>query len=306
VSDSDRFGMILRDSLSASDCELVHASDFSQAGNLFAVLRSSFEEGIGLIRVLNTDLCDSPVDDSFRFEAWQEVARYSLAYLVDVSQTESHALRSLPCDLLLCDSISAMIGFIFRMYTIESSLYKNVNHFLRCFPILMVSKFMGELRGILGYIYLLQSSIEYRSHEVPIRENLVVYRGIELAGDFGLLYESMIGDIVVWHGFTSTSMDRDYVLKHYIKDDNSVLFEIELHPGDVAVLIEAHSEYCSEREILIAASTGFEVLSVDYADVSLPQQNGGSILVHIPIVKLNYFLHWYDFDLDERPLPVLV
>jgi hypothetical protein len=36
------------------------------------------------------------------------------------------------------------------------------------------------------------------------------------------------------------STDRDYALKHFIEDDDSILFEIELHAGDVAVLIEAH------------------------------------------------------------------
>jgi hypothetical protein len=48
-----------------------------------------------------------------------------------------------------------MIEIILRMYTIDSSLYKNVNQFLRCFLISMVSEFMSELRAILYEIYLL-------------------------------------------------------------------------------------------------------------------------------------------------------
>jgi hypothetical protein len=116
----------------------------------------------------------------------------------------------------------------------------------------------------------------------------------------------MIGNVVVWPGFTSTSIDCNSVLRSFIHNEDSVLFKIDLHPGDVAVRIEEYSEYGSEQEVLIAASTGFEVLSVDYADVSIPQENGGSHFFHLPIVRLSYFLHWYDFDLDQRPLPVFV
>jgi hypothetical protein len=101
----------------------------------------------------------------------------------------------------------------------------------------------------------------------------------------------MMGDIVVGLGFTSTSMDRNPVLQSFIHNEESVLFEIELHPGDVAVQIEQYSEYGSEREVFIAASTRLEVLGVEYDDVYLPQENGDSHLFHLPIVRLSYFLH---------------
>jgi hypothetical protein len=306
MSVSTRFAAILRNSLSRSDCELICASDFSRTGNIFSFLRSSFDEAIALIRILNADLFGFAFDDCSRFATWRDIAGSSFLYLVDLSQAQSYVLGSLPSDCLSCDSISAMIEIIFRMYTIDSSLYKNVNQCLRCFPISMVSKFMRELRGILYYIYLLQSSIDYYSHAKPIQENLVVYRGIAGSASLGLLYETMIGDVVVWPGFTSTSIDCNSVLRSFIHNEDSVLFEIELHPGDAAVLIEQYYEYGSEREILIAASTGFEVLRVDYADVSIPQKNGDSHFFHLLIVRLSYFLHWYDFDLDQRPLPVLV
>jgi hypothetical protein len=199
-----------------------------------------------------------------------------------------------------------MIGLIFHLYTIESSLWKNVNHFLRCFPISMVTKFMNELKGLLSYIYLLQSSIQYLSHKEPIHENLVVYRGIERGANLVLLYESLIGDVVVWPGFTSTSLDRDSGSSRFITGDDCVLFEIELHPGDVAVMLEKYSKHSSEREVLIPASTGFKVISIDSTDVLIYGEDGGSTMFPIPVVRLSYFLHWYDFDLDRRPLPVLV
>jgi hypothetical protein len=269
-------------------------------------MQSSFDDAMSLIRVLNWHLRDFDLDFRDCFAAWREIAGSSLSYLVDVSQAQSHALRSSPSDLLSCDSICAMTKVIFRMYTIESSLFKNVNHFLRYFPISMVSKFMRELGGILSYIYLLQSSIEYHAHKAPIRENLVVYRGIGDAADLVLLYQSMIEDVVVWPGFTSTSTDRNYVLDHFITDDHCMLFEIELHPGDIAVNVAKDSEHELEKEFLIAASTGFKVLSVDDTDISIQGEDGGLSSFRFPIVRVSYFLHWHDFDLDQRPLPVLV
>jgi hypothetical protein len=62
LSDSNRFAVILRDSLFPSECRLILALDFSVNGNLFSVLRSSFDDRIALIRVLNAGLCDIVVN----------------------------------------------------------------------------------------------------------------------------------------------------------------------------------------------------------------------------------------------------
>jgi hypothetical protein len=274
--------------------ELVDPLGFSGDGNLFSVLRCECTSDVSLIRVLNADLSEFPLDDDRRFAAWQQTAAHSLPYLVDLSSAQSYVLTSFPCDILSCPSISSMIEFVFRMYTIESRLYKNVNHFLRYFPVSMVSKFMRELNGILSYIYLLQSSIQYLSHTEPFHEDLTVYRVISGDCDLALLYASMIGGVVVWPGFTSTSSDRNSALGSFATDDNCVLFEIELHRGDIAVEIQDVSEYQDEREILIPASTAFEVISVDDTDGSIPS------------VRLSYFLDWCDFDLDDYPRAVIV
>jgi hypothetical protein len=192
------FAVILRDAISLPNCELLRPSDFFRDGNLFSVLRFSFNRSdLSLIRVLNADLCDFPFHDLLRFAAWQRAAEYALPYLVDASHIQSDALTSLPSDVLSCTSIPDMIGLIFRIYTIESPLYKNVNSFLRYFPVSMMPKFMGDLRGILSYIYLLQSSIEYSWQAEPFEENVIVYRGIAGNGDLGSLYYSMIGDVIV-------------------------------------------------------------------------------------------------------------
>jgi TPR repeat protein len=308
-----QFAILLRDSLSLSDGDITNATDYLSTGNIFSILRSSFDESIPLIRILNSDLYNWDESENAIFEAWQDIARFSIEYLLDLSQSESiqtspdvqsddlnqrPVLNSLPTDLLSCNSILEIIPVIFKMYSIESSLYKNVNHFLHCFPIRIIDKFMKEVGGILRYIYLLQSSIEYCSHMKPLISNMIVYRGIEQQGKHLVpLYESMIGEVIVWPGFTSTSADRDFVISRFIKGPDSLLFEIKLHPGDIAVKIHEYSAYQEESEILIAASSGFKVKSVDWIDISG---------MKIAQIRLSYFISWYNFNIDDPPAPILV
>jgi hypothetical protein len=57
---------------------------------------------------------------------------------------------------------------------------------------------MGELKGVLHYIYLLQSSIEYCSYTNPLTSEVVVYRGFQSGGlRLTPLYYSMIGEVIV-------------------------------------------------------------------------------------------------------------
>jgi hypothetical protein len=110
----------------------------------------------------------------------------------------------------------------------------------------------------------------------------------------------MLGDVIVWPGFTITSRDRDYVLETFIINEDCALFEIELHPGDIAVDIQRESDFQHEREILIPASTAFEVISVDDVDVLIPACGVDSErTLRILVVRLSYSLHWFDFDLDK-------
>jgi hypothetical protein len=107
----------------------------------------------------------------------------------------------------------------------------------------------------------------------------------------------MIGEVIVWPGFTSTSPDRESVESHFIGGADSLLFEIKLHAGDIAVDIHESSVFEGESEILIAASSGFKVKSVDWIDIS------GMTIVR---VRLSYCMSWYDFNIDDPPVPILV
>jgi hypothetical protein len=57
---------------------------------------------------------------------------------------------------------------------------------------------------------------------------------------------------------------------------------------------------------LIAASTRFELLSVDSIDISLRGVFSGAFFLHLLILELNDCLYSYDFNVDHRPLPFLV
>jgi hypothetical protein len=110
----------------------------------------------------------------------------------------------------------------------------------------------------------------------------------------------MIGEVVVWPGFTSTSTNLNVVLRRFVKGQDPLLFEIHLHPGDAAVAIGQYSAHRAESEVLIAASTGFVIDDLD----SVSAQRLGSTRsgdLPIPRVKLCYFIPWYDLDIDHPP-----
>jgi hypothetical protein len=243
----------------------MNPSDFSSNVNIFSILRNSSDDSIPMIRLLNLHFGDISERNVDHFKVWQQFAHSSFECLVDLSQSESLVLQSLASDVLLCDSVIEMIKVVF--------------------PISIVFKFMNESKGILHYIYLLQSSIEYCSHIHPLTSDLILYRAFKCGGVKLIpLYESMIEEVIVWSSFTSTSTDRDSVIEHFITGNDSILFEILLHPGDAAVCIEDHSEVPSESEVLIAASSGFIVESVELVDVEIETANGVREL-KIPQVK---------------------
>jgi hypothetical protein len=251
-------------------------------------------------------MCHKIQERGQRFVIWKGLVESSIHYLLDLSNHDNVSLGSLPTDLMFCESVSEMICLIFRMYSIHSALYQSVNYLLRCFPIDLIGKFQRELGGALRYIYLLQSSIESRSHTQPLSSDIVVYRGLPSKGlKLAALYESMINEMIVWPGFTSTSRSLDYVIDHHKYCQDWILFEIELHRGDIAVDIAEDSAYPSESEILIAASTGF--LVVEAGSLTVPSvASGTSGELEIPIVKLSYCHSWFDFDIDRQPKTILL
>jgi hypothetical protein len=275
-----RFAIVLRDSLSMSNFGPMSISDFAATGNVFFFLRSSINESIPLIRILTPHFCDLVVSSDLSFQAWKKLAHFAMDYLVSLSQTE-FIFRSLPTDQSSCNTISELIPLIFKTYSLECSLHKNVNHFLRFFPVVRVNKFMKKLNGLLHYIYLLQSSIEYCSHSQSLSSDVIVSRGIRQHGRMlTALYDSMVGEVIVWPGFTSTSTNRDLEISKFIERSVSLLFEISLHPGDIATSSKAYFEHENESELFIAASSGFKVDEVE--EIVIHNQ------VRIPQVKLSY------------------
>jgi hypothetical protein len=92
---------------------------------------------------------------------------------------------------------------------------------------------------------------------------------------------------------------------HFIKNEDNILFEIVLHPGDIAICIADHSVTASESEILIAELTGFKMDQIESIDLEITESDDLNY-VRIPVVKMCYFLSWSDFDIDECSPRVLV
>jgi hypothetical protein len=115
----------------------------------------------------------------------------------------------------------------------------------------------------------------------------------------------MMGEVIIWSSFTSTSTNRNCVIKRFMKNKDSILSEIAFYPGNIAVSMKPYSVTPFESEILIAASTGFKIDEVEYVDIQI-QESDDLNPVMIPVVKMTYFLSWSDFDIDECPPKVLV
>jgi hypothetical protein len=56
VSHSNQFARVLRHSLNVSGCGLADSFEFLSQGSIFSILRSSSNESIGAIRLLNSHL----------------------------------------------------------------------------------------------------------------------------------------------------------------------------------------------------------------------------------------------------------
>jgi hypothetical protein len=75
------------------------------------------------------------------------------------------------------------------------------------------------------------------------------------------------------------------------------LFEISLHPGDVAVAISEYSDHGNESKSLIAISSRFMIDEIEWIAI------GGS---RIADVRPRYFISWKDFNIDDPPVQVCV
>jgi hypothetical protein len=95
------------------------------------------------------------------------------------------------------------------------------------------------------------------------------------------------------------------VIRHFVRGPDSILFKINLHPGDVAARIQDYSKHQHESEVLVAALSGFVVIATQPFQV--PKANpDDSTGFTIPMVILNYYVSWIDFDIDSIPQPFMV
>jgi hypothetical protein len=111
----------------------------------------------------------------------------------------------------------------------------------------LVCKFLRELKDILHSIYVLQSSIELYSHLHSLTK-LVVRCGVIGSGGAKLitLYYSMTGEVIAWSSFTNMSTSRAVMIERFIKDEDSISFNVLLHRRDIPVWLHCYSEFADE------------------------------------------------------------
>jgi hypothetical protein len=72
---------------------------------------------------------------------------------------------------------------------------------------------------------------------------MILYWGIRQQGRIlALLYESLTGEVMVWPGFASTSVDRSLVMSKFTDGGESLLVEISFHPGNAVATNRDHPE----------------------------------------------------------------
>jgi hypothetical protein len=90
-------------------------------------------------------------------------------------------------------------------------------------PIHIAAQFIDELQGLLSYIYLLQASIDVLAKQNPFKEEIVVYRGLKhLDPELTSLYDSVVGQNILWRSFTSTSRSLEVTLDLFISEENGI------------------------------------------------------------------------------------
>jgi hypothetical protein len=162
AASQNRFGSLLWSVLSRPLDSVEVMENQQDLSTIFTVLRTGESHDISIMSVLCEHLKANTVVKSSVVTAWREMASDALGYLGDFKDLWE-LLGSLPKELCESVSISEMTVIIFRMYSKESSLYKNVNFFMRSFPVEIVNKFINELRGILSiFICFSHQSIIWR------------------------------------------------------------------------------------------------------------------------------------------------
>jgi hypothetical protein len=109
ASSSNRFAQVLRIALMESDDRLFTPDEYSEFGSIFSFLRLKSDRKTSVIRLLNAHWHESSSESARVFEIWKDTALSSIHYLLDLSNADSVALRSLPTDLSGCKSILQII-----------------------------------------------------------------------------------------------------------------------------------------------------------------------------------------------------
>ena len=137
-----------------------------------------------------------------------------------------------------------------HLYTRESFLYLVLNTALR-------DTDLSKLETLGPLCFLIRDHSRFCKQYTG-----TVYRGMQLSHDAILSYKNAIGTWRTWHGYTSTSRNKEMAAIR-----GNTIFIIEIISGQLGAPrsydIKDISQFPSEEEVLLPAGISFQIISVD-------------------------------------------
>jgi hypothetical protein len=259
----------LRDVLESPEWQPPAVSGSAVSGTVFAVRERC---GLSGMRIAVARLRPVWISPGRVLDAWQALAAAAAKVLG----------RPMAEDIGHCADSVEIASMALRIPTCEVEVFTKLNSMLRRLPVDLFGGLAetGYTGTVLELTSLLQASVELCAFEAA---GCVVYRGIGNCGcDVEKWYQSSIGHVIVWRGFTTAMRDREKVVEKYVGQDNGVLFVISL--GRRAIVADL-----GDGDVLIAAETGFRIDEVRRTEEG------------ITLVIMEWVAAWSDAELHWNP-----
>jgi hypothetical protein len=156
---------------------------------------------------------------------------------------------------------------VLRAYT-DDQIYYKLNHNIR------KRGQSGSLQDPLPSLDHTSKALSAAVASMPLEINpvanemeLIVYRGTKSMGS----EQYIEGEEIIWHAFTSTTINRKVAEKFAGKNGNGYLFEIVGVTPDISASVAKLSKYPNEEEVLLDCGVKFRVESVSLSSCIRPK-----------------------------------
>lgn len=150
---------------------------------------------------------------------------------------------------------SLIQSFIVHLYTMDSFIYRSVNHLMRTASV-TCGEFKNEedrkLAAIWGpYCALLKYCLTWHIPLVDGYSDLLLYRSANLTDKMIEEYRNYIGGQISWECFSSTTKNKNVALLY---DGNTIFYiKVPMHPDSANRDISRYSQFPEEQEVLLVS-----------------------------------------------------